>query len=74
MARHPVTSFALGTVGRDQAPMTERAVKKYDYIIIGAGSAGSVLADRLSADGRSQVLIVESGGMDRSPYIHLPVG
>ena len=48
--------------------------KTFDYIIIGAGSAGCVLANRLSADPRNRVLLLEAGGNDNWIWLHIPVG
>ena len=47
---------------------------EFDYVIVGAGSAGCSLANRLSADGKSTVCLLEAGGGDRNPWIHIPVG
>jgi choline dehydrogenase len=46
--------------------------EQFDYVIVGAGSAGCVLADRLSADGQAKVLLLEFGGSDRSIFIQMP--
>jgi len=50
------------------------AVQGYDYIIVGAGSAGCVVANRLSADPERRVLLLEAGGSDRNFWLKLPVG
>ena len=48
--------------------------QEVDYLIVGAGSAGCVLANRLSADPRHTVMLLEAGGSDRHPWLHIPVG
>jgi choline dehydrogenase len=47
---------------------------EFDYIVVGAGSAGCVLANRLTADGKHSVLLLEAGPRDSNPWIHIPLG
>jgi choline dehydrogenase len=51
-----------------------KRVETFDYVIVGAGSAGSVLANRLSEDGTASVLVLEAGPSDWHPFIHIPAG
>ena len=50
------------------------APEAFDYVIVGAGSAGCVIADRLSEDGKATILVLEAGGRDTNPWIHVPIG
>ena len=50
------------------------AADSFDYVIVGAGAAGSVLANRLTADGTTTVCVLEAGPPDRNPWIHIPAG
>ena len=50
------------------------ALDSFDFVVIGAGAAGCVLANRLTASGRHSVLLLEAGGKDSNPWIHIPLG
>jgi len=68
-ARH---DHFVPTIAREYDPMSTAV--GYDYIIIGAGSAGCVLAYRLSEDPGATILLLEAGGADRHPYVQIPLG
>src|SRR5450756_355149 len=53
---------------------SDDGASEFDYVIVGAGSAGCVLANRLSADGRNSVLLLEAGPKDTNLWIHVPLG
>jgi choline dehydrogenase-like flavoprotein len=54
--------------------MSALAVEEFDYVVVGAGSAGCVLASKLSADPTISVLLIEAGPDDSHPMIHMPKG
>ena len=62
------------TLAGQQPGKAPTPMDSFDYIIVGAGSAGCVLANRLSADRDVRVLLIEAGGEDRNPYIPIPMG
>src|SRR6267378_7943269 len=60
--------------GRGSVPRGPEMTDRFDYLIVGAGSAGCVLANRLSEDAITSVCVLEAGPKDWHPYIHLPAG
>jgi choline dehydrogenase-like flavoprotein len=51
----------------------KREAATYDYVIVGAGSAGCTLANRLTEDADARVLVIEAGRWDRDPWLHIPL-
>jgi choline dehydrogenase len=61
-------------MGEEVARRMSESIGSFDYVIVGAGTAGCVLANRLSADPAVRVLLLEAGGRDSYPWIHIPIG
>ena len=72
MRRPARASAGDGRPPGEEASMNSTGTEGFDYVIVGAGSAGCVLADRLSRDDRVRVLLLEAGGPDTDELIHIP--
>ncbi|HET8995698.1 MAG TPA: GMC family oxidoreductase N-terminal domain-containing protein, partial [Acetobacteraceae bacterium] len=68
------TIASAGKLADPAANQPGDPMESFDYIVTGAGSAGCVLANRLSESGRHRVLLLEAGGKDSNPWIHIPLG
>jgi choline dehydrogenase-like flavoprotein len=72
-ARHKAGHDGLGLQAETEK-MPKRLEGEFDYIVVGAGTAGCIVANRLSADPKNRVLILEAGGSDNWIWFHIPVG
>src|SRR3954465_2326847 len=75
LARRRASRFSLGHDGLSNGrKMPKRLEGDFDYIVVGAGTAGCIMANRLSADPNNRVLVLEAGGNDNWIWFHIPVG
>src|SRR5260221_10478327 len=70
----PGTRPGMTVVSGRKRVMPKRLEGDFDYIVVGAGTAGCIMANRLSADPKNRVLILEAGGNDNWIWFHIPVG